>query len=284
MMSMAAAPVRRVLVATDLSEQAGLAVRRAAQLAAERDARLSAVNVQPAGLNEELSEFAHARLRSHLDRFITSTVTEAVVRHGHVAYEILAEVTDRDADLLVVGAHGGHRLTSPVLGSTPGNLVRASPVPVLVVKSPPDGEYRTVVLAVDSTAVSATAAHTAGALTPYADHIVVHFAVVVGETLMRMHGASEQHLAELREVSTEQVRVDIERVAAELTPAASRVVIASGRPQTRLPELSRHHAADLVAVGTGARSSLGYTLLGSVAQHVLRDASSDVLVVPARKD
>jgi nucleotide-binding universal stress UspA family protein len=72
-------------------------------------------------------------------------------------------------------------------------------------------------------------------------------------------------------------------VAAELAQAATQVVIESGRPQTRLPELSRHHVADLVALGTGSRSSLGYALLGSFAQHVLRDALSDVLVVPARE-
>ncbi|WP_291407476.1 universal stress protein [Actinophytocola sp.] len=95
-----------------------------------------------------------------------------------------------------------------------------------------------------------------------------------------MHGASEELLAQLREASIEQVRGDIENVASELTPAAARVVIEFGRPQTRLPELSRHHAADLVALGTGGRSSLGYALLGSVAQHVLRDAAPDVLVVP----
>ncbi|WP_340682582.1 universal stress protein [Amycolatopsis coloradensis] len=46
-------------------------------------------------------------------------------------------------------------------------------------------------------------------------------------------------------------------------------------------ELSRDHGADPIGVGTGGRSSLGYALLGSVAQHVPREAPSDVLVVPA---
>jgi nucleotide-binding universal stress UspA family protein len=241
------------------------------------------MHVLPAGLDAELTEFAQSFLRSHLDRSAGPTVAEAAVRHGTVVHETLSEAADRGADVLVVGAHGGHWLTSPLLGSTPENLVRASQVPVLVVKNPPEGAYRTVMLAVDTTPDAAEAAHTACALTPPADHIVVHVTVVVGENLMRMHGASEEHLAQLREVSTEQVRGDIENMAAELKPAAARVVIKSGRPQTLLPELSRHYAADLVALGTGGRSSLGYALLGSVAQHVLRDAVSDVLVVPARK-
>jgi hypothetical protein len=94
----------------------------------------------------------------------------------------------------------------PAAGQHPDNLVRASRIPILVVKNPPEGAYRTALLAVDTTRVSAEAAHTACTLTPHANHIVVHVAVVVGETLMRLHGASEEHLAQLRRVSTEQIR------------------------------------------------------------------------------
>ncbi|WP_291407478.1 universal stress protein [Actinophytocola sp.] len=154
---MAIAPPRRMLVATDLSEQTGLAEHRAAQLAAQHNAHLTALHVLPAGLATELTEFAHACLLSRLDRFAHLAVAEAVVRHGTVVHEILAEMTDRGADLLIVGPHGGHRLTNPLLASTPDNLARASQVPVLVVKNPPEGAYRTVVLAVDSTPVSAEA-------------------------------------------------------------------------------------------------------------------------------
>jgi hypothetical protein len=52
---MAAAPPRHVLVATDLSDQAGLAVRRAAQLGEQHDAQVTAVHVLPSGLDAELS-------------------------------------------------------------------------------------------------------------------------------------------------------------------------------------------------------------------------------------
>jgi nucleotide-binding universal stress UspA family protein len=280
---MAAALLRRVLVATDLSDQAGQAVRRAAQLADQHNAHLVALHVLPTGLDADLAEFARICLRSHLDRYTGTTVTEPVIRHGTVVDEIAAEAAERGADLLVVGAHGEHWLPDPFLGSTPANLVRVSHAPVLVVKTPPERPYRTVMLAVDASPVSAEAAYTASALTSHAEHIVVHVTVVVGETLMRMHGVGEEQLAQLRQVNTDQVRGDIDTLAAELTPPAARIVIESGRPQTRLPELSLRHRADLVALGTGGRSTLGYALLGSVAQHVLRNAPSDVLVVPAAR-
>lgn len=274
------APPRRILVATDLSEQAGSAVRRAGQLAAEHAAQLTAVHVLPAGLDAELTEFARRRVRSHIDRFAGPAMTEAVVRHGSVVREIVSTAAEYRADLVVVGAHGGHWLAGRLLGSTPQNLVRVSPEPVLVVKCESEGAYRTVVLAVDASDVARTAAHTACALTPHARHLVLHVAVVVGETLMEMHGVGEAQLAQLRATSTEQVRAEIEKLAVEMTPPAAQVLIESGRPHTRLPELSSQHAADLIALGTGGGPSLGYALLGSVAQHVLRDAPSDVLLVP----
>lgn len=109
----------------------------AEQRAARRNAHLTALHVLPAGLDTELTEFAHACPLSRLDRFADLAIAETVVRHGAVAHEILSEAADRGADLLVVGAHGGHWPTSPLLGSTPDNPGRASPVPVLVVENPP---------------------------------------------------------------------------------------------------------------------------------------------------
>lgn len=276
-------PIQRIVVATDLSEQAGMAVRRAAELATRHHALVVAVHVVPAGLDAELTGFARTRLRSHVDEYADSSVVEPVVRHGPVVREIAAEVVEQDADLLVVGAHGAHGLADAFLGSTPANLVRVSPVPVLVVKNHPRRGYRKVMLAVDTSPAAAAAARTGFALTPDADHVLVHGDIVLGETLLRLRGTDDDHLAELRRVSTKQARADIERVAATLFDIPPRVVIESGRPHTLLPDLARRYGTDLVVVGTGSHSTFGYALLGSVAQHVLRHAPSDVLVVSAVK-
>ncbi|PVZ06409.1 universal stress protein [Actinomycetospora cinnamomea] len=282
---MAADTPRRLLVATDLSDRAGPALRRAVQLSGEVDASLTALHVVPARLSAtpgvDLAEIARACLATHLHQHIGTTPVATVVRRGRVVCEIVAEAAERGADLLVVGAHGEHWLGGPALGSTPENLVRAAEVPVLVVRGPVDGAYRRVVLGFDPSPLAAEAAHLACALSPNAEHLVVHLDAVIGETLLRLHGTSEEDLAQLRRVSTERVRGLVERLAGELDPAPSRVLIGSGRPQARLAPLSRRLGADLVALGTGDRSALGYALLGSVAQHVLREATADVLVVPA---
>ena len=60
-------------------------------------------------------------------------VAEAIVAEGHVAEEILNQVTETGADLVVIGVHGETSLT---LGSTARRLVRECPVPVVTVQVP----------------------------------------------------------------------------------------------------------------------------------------------------
>lgn len=90
----AVAPAR-VLVATDLSDQAALAVRRAAQLARQHHATLRALYVVPTGLDPHLAAFALVLLRAHLDRHAAVMAGgQAIVRHGSVAHQISAETAE----------------------------------------------------------------------------------------------------------------------------------------------------------------------------------------------
>lgn len=278
-MDVAATPLGRILVATDLSQAAGAALSRAAQLSREHGAGLTVLHVLPDELSADVTDQARRSLQAHVVEFAGSVAVEVVLRRGTVAYEIIAEGLEWGADLLVVGAHGEHRLIDVFVGSTAENVVRMSPVPVLLVKRPAETPYRTVILAVDTSAPAAEAARFGCALTPAAHHILVHACTVVGESLIRASGANDEQIEALRRASTEQARDHIAHLTDTLAPRPSRVLVTPGHPPTRLVELTRSYAADMVVVGTGARSAMSYVLLGSVAQHVMRESRSDVLVV-----
>ncbi len=271
---------RRILVATDLSQPAGAAVARAGRLAIEHRAALTALHVLPAELGIDLAGNVGDRLRAHVAEFTRATPVEVAVRRGSVAAEIAAAAADGAADVVVVGAHGGDWLADLFVGGTAENVVRTLPVPVLLVRRPVTSDYRSVLLAVDTVATSARAARFGTALTPGAEHIMVHACTVVGERLMRIYGATEEQIAQLRRTSTAAARAEIERLSETVAPAPVRVIITDGHPSTRLVELCTSLAADLVVTGTGKRSPASYALLGSVAQHLIRQAPSDVLVVP----
>jgi nucleotide-binding universal stress UspA family protein len=51
-----------------------------------------------------------------------------------------------------------------------------------------------------------------------------------------------------------------------------------GRPHQEITTVAKRIRAELVAVGATGRSGLPYILLGSVAEHVLREVPCDVLV------
>ncbi|MFE7765332.1 universal stress protein [Streptomyces sp. NPDC057438] len=272
--------LRQVVAATDLSLYGSRAVGRAVRLGRLHGARVTSVCVVSPRLDTDLVEDVRTRLAGHARQYAGAERVEVVVRSGRVSPTLVLEVERRGADLLVVGAHGVDRLADALLGTTPENLVRASRAPVLVVRGSPDEDYRRVLLAVDTHEFSLAAARCGIALSPGAEHWAVHTCVAPGEHMLRMNGVSEQELTRLRQECLDEVRPRIERMVRALPlPAGVRPLVTSGDPARTIPDLAGLHEADLVVVGTGARSKLEHALLGSVAQHVMRRVLCDVLVV-----
>lgn len=60
------------------------------------------------------------------------------VRNGHAVDQILEEIKDYDADLLVMCTHGWTGLKHLMLGSVTEKAVRLSPIPVLTTRGAPD--------------------------------------------------------------------------------------------------------------------------------------------------
>ncbi|CAM2913636.1 universal stress protein [Saccharomonospora xinjiangensis] len=272
--------LRRVLVATDLSEGAGAAVRRAANLAAAHGAELTVLSVLPPSLAQDLSTFAGHAFDGHVATHAPAWA-DVRLRTGPVSGTILAEAADLAADLLVLGANGDRGFAGAFVGHTTANVAHASGCPVLVVRTPVNdaSDYATVLLAVDDSDEARRAAEFGMALTPSAVHIVAHVSVVIGEHLLRLRGLGESDIDDLREASLAEIRPRIEAFAARLDPRPDTVVVGPGTPQRALPELASRYRADLVVTGSGSSTRFERVLLGGVAQSVLRHVRSDVLIV-----
>lgn len=106
-----------------------------------------------------------------------------------------------------------------------------------------------------------------------------------GARITAAHVLPEDVASNLAEFARARLRRPlIEEQAAGLPAKPTRVVLDSGRPEARIPELAAHLGSDLVVVGTGRHSKLGYALLGGVTHHVLRRARTVVLVVPGVRE
>jgi len=146
---------KRILIATDFSEQSDRAVEDGASLAARLSAQVVVVHVIEENIKQcavdymvdycladdfvatferELSKAANERLSSMVRSLSDShgLRAEYVVRKGDAAEAIVEECTRQNADLLVIGSSGKGGKLRRAVGSTTDAVLRQAPCPVLV--------------------------------------------------------------------------------------------------------------------------------------------------------
>lgn len=278
----------RIVCGTDFSADASSALARAVMLAGEHDAALEVLHVvsgeslealrqwvpDPAGFPERLVRAVREELEG-----CAAGAAKVEVSVGDVTQSILERAAA--ADLLVIGAHGTNPLKDLLLGTTAERIAGRCTTPVLVVRAAPAQPYRKVIVAVDllpgSEQAMAAALELAGTATLTAGHVYD----VPFEGMLARAGVAQTVI--------DQYRVRAHQEALEKIAALSRAV--SGDPDRFLAFAERGHpaaaivnrqqamGADLVVIRKRARSLVESVVLGSVARHVLSDATSDVLLL-----
>jgi nucleotide-binding universal stress UspA family protein len=141
----------RILLATDGSEQAELAVLRAVELADATDSELHVVHVGAVPiflksypgtlgyygkLHEQIEEVSKERLRKQSLRVkgAGGTVAGTHLRMGQVGLEIVALAEALGVGLIVMGSRGLGGVRRALMGSVSDSVVRHAHCPVLVVR------------------------------------------------------------------------------------------------------------------------------------------------------
>jgi nucleotide-binding universal stress UspA family protein len=280
--------VKTILGATDLSPRSDKALARAARLAREHKARLAIVHVQEdrARVEAEPQQIA-GRLEQDLREKVMGCslddAPEITVVTGRPSPEIIRCARDSDADLIVAGEHGANLFADLFGRATAESLVREGERPVLVVKRTARGPYRRVLAAVDFSEHSRGALEYALELAPGAEIHVVHAYEGVERQLWRAD-VRQSEIMRYRRQSAKQARQEIKAFLDGINPGNKRLRrgIWFGRAPHVITMVAKRLRADLVAVGTAGRTGLPHLLIGSVAQHVMREVPSDVLVVRSR--
>jgi nucleotide-binding universal stress UspA family protein len=196
---------------------------------------------------------------------------------------IVRMAQETDVDLSVLGPHRRQVLRDVFIGTTAERVLRTSRIPVLLVNGLPASAYRKVLIATDFSEHSSFAAATAKRLGLLAtvDIFAIHVmdpieSGPVTRAAMTLKEADEQ-VAKLTERLTGQLADFLGRLG---VVAALRVI----KPREEsTPMAINNYAkdikADLIVVGTRARSGFEKWLLGSVAEGVLGHAEMDVLAV-----
>jgi len=145
-----------VLLATDFSETARVALDHAATLARDHGATLHLLHVVEEfsywesfdlkhfpsdDVLAEIEENTRIALRDLVEEegVGDEVATETLVRRGKPFVEIVRVARDVDADVIVVGSHGQTGLAETLFGSTAEKVVRKASCCVFVVRHPGDG-------------------------------------------------------------------------------------------------------------------------------------------------
>ena len=279
----------QILVATDFSVRSDRAMRRAALLARKLRAQLTLVHV--IDNDQPRSSIAAERMAASdlLDEF-ARTMREAdgietdwLVQVGRIHSGILEAADESSADLIVVGPHR-NRWRDVLVGITAERIIRESTRPLLVAADIPASWYRNTLLALGFDEASVFAAQKAHAMGVFSrtDVIVMHAFDAPAESHLKRAFVSPASIAEY--VQGERISADVvlSRMLEDLDlpPSSKMLRRVKGSPARTIVEAAQQIDSDLIVVGTNRPNGLRRSLIGSVADDVLRDARHDVLVIP----
>jgi len=277
--------MRSMLIATDFSEEAESARRRAVSIAQETGLGGILAHVLPASLPPA----AHLPATLQAQKGLAIAIEEmrrggcrfeSQLASGEIARELARAAQQHD--MVVMGARGEDLLLDFSLGRTTTRLVRHSDRPVLIVKQPPDGPYRRVVAAVDFSAPSLAAAARGIQIAPRADFNLIHAFEVEFESMLRLAGTEDDTIHAYRRDAREKALAELDRFAARLALPRAQLWSAAtlGYPPKVILDCAEQRDAQLIVIGKHAAGIVERYLVGSVALQVLEMAKCDVLVVP----
>lgn len=290
--------LQRILVATDFSEGAQRAVRRATRLPLAADATIHILHVlpEPGWRSQRIDAFLRRSARKVLAGVAAQAsrmakvnlsgvrITSALVQ-GKPSAGIVQRARGMKADLIVVGRHGQRSFRRLLIGSTAQRVVQRSDAPVLIVRRPPVGPYLQPLVALDDSPAARRAFRTMLRIVgpdTRSVHVARAFELPHPEA-MRRPGALA---ADIRRYATEiedSARRRAERLLAAHCPArlACHLHVRRGPARDAILREADRRGADLLVLGTHGRSGVRRAMFGSVAESVIQHARVDVLVAPA---
>lgn len=278
----------RILVPTDGSEHAEVALEYAIDLASRFESTVHVLHVVDSRLLENAPHYDSvlADAEQLIDSIVAEHAGVDVPVEGEVATgvphtAILDRVDDEAADLIAMGSHGRTGPERFLLGSVTEKVLRRSDVPVLTVKlrdgdsvSPP---FTDVLVPTDGSDGAAAAVDPALAIAE-AYHSTLHILSVVDVMALGPDVRTDFVMEGLEESAQSAVEAVEERVlAADISDLAGAVEV--GYPYAEIRSYVEEHDVNLVVMGTHGRSGISRYLLGSVTEKLVRTCPVPVMTV-----
>ena len=302
-------PIRRILVAVkEPHGRTSPAIRKAAKLARALGAQLELFHAisEPLAVDalmfagqgvKQMQAVRQARFLKRLEALArplrrTGIDVRIAAEWDHPAHEALVRRARRSgADLIVAERHESRHVAPWFLRYTDWELLRRSPVPVLLIKtSRPYGSLK-VLSAVDpSHAFAKTArldeeilrmaagvsAAAKGKL--HAVHAYVPTLMDISPAELTAPDAPARIAGHARGVASTGLEKALRAVGLGKLPTAQRHLVAQ-HPVDAIPQLARQLRCDIVVMGALSRSGIKGLFIGNTAERLLDDLPCDLLIV-----
>ncbi len=283
-----------ILVAVDGSPFAERALPFAEAITRASNAKLVIVQVVPeAGPNATDEDVAIqadqiVQAQTHVNdlagRIDPRVVVETAVTVGDPPNGILEEAKERAADVIVLSTHGRSGLGRWIYGSVADEVMRHSPIPVLLVPShahfawPKDRAPR-VLVPLDGSHLATGAIRAADELAESIGGNLLFVQAV--EPHPPMYGDPSTFVVIDPTVELEAAKSHLEKVAADLRGKGRTVEIADvlGLAVTSIIDVARERGVDVIAMSTHGSGGLTRLVMGSIATGIIQRADVPVFIV-----
>lgn len=209
--------------------------------------------------------------------------------------QILRDAAGQPENLLLVGPTHRRRAAAALLGTTAQRVLHGTGSPVLVLRSEIPVQPRVlfaIELASDSaaevvergTSILDQLGRSTPAGTRFVAVVKVEVELGLGVSNLDPPGSGFDvgvPLSDLQQQVAEAAATRLESFVEGLSiPGEHENRVRVGSPAHEIVEDAKEWGADLIVVGTHARSGIARAVLGSVAESVVRDAPCSVLVIP----
>jgi nucleotide-binding universal stress UspA family protein len=294
---------KHILVATDTRFDQHQMVDEAAKLAAHSGAKLMIVDVLP-----EFSWTVKMSMKDHehVVELIAQEKSKALnqiaeklgdrgleistqVLRGKTSVEIIRAVLRNSHDLVMRTTKGKDSQEAGFFGRTSTRLLRKCPCPVWLVRPDRPPVYQNIFACVDTSSGEKTDADLNDTIFQLAQEVSsyhkVSFALVHAWSIWNEQMLKSRMLAE----KYEELRKDAEAQETRLLDlfadrhgwkgGADQLFLLKGEAGAVIADLAKRKQADLIVMGTVARSGLQGVLMGNSAERILDRVQCDVLAV-----
>jgi nucleotide-binding universal stress UspA family protein len=287
----------RILVPLDGSELAEVALPYAEELAGRLDSEVILLYV------DDLSKDQYHHMHQFYMQKISESVKQGATRSsgksgvqtvqvkseilpGHPAEEIVGYVDRENIDLMVMATHGQSGLKRWALGSVADKVVRATTRPVILIRAKgtradvrEKGIMRSVLMPLDGSKAGEAAV-------PFVESLAsrLQAKVILLQVLARGYEVGYDYVA----LTDRQIELDkaaatnyLSDVGAQLKKKGITVAteVRFGNIADEISKFADEIQTDMVAMSTHGRSGVSRRVFGSIAERVLREGNSPLLLV-----